>query len=89
MADDIRDVACDPLAIGKPVGQDEIHGRPSAVRELDRDSIYTRLFTYRTELTDAGLEGSAARLDQQISALSDEAAARTGPSACTSAARGD
>jgi len=27
-----------------------------AVRELDRDSIYTRLFTYRTELTDAGLD---------------------------------
>ncbi len=27
-----------------------------AVRQLDRDSIYTRLFTYRTELTEAGLD---------------------------------
>jgi RimJ/RimL family protein N-acetyltransferase len=27
-----------------------------AVRELDRESIYTRLFTYRSELTEAGLE---------------------------------
>jgi len=27
-----------------------------AVRELDRESIYTRLFTYRTQLTEAGLE---------------------------------
>ncbi len=27
-----------------------------AVRQLDRDSIYTRLFTYRSELTDAGLD---------------------------------
>ena len=27
-----------------------------AVRGLDRESIYTRLFTYRNEITDAGLE---------------------------------
>ena len=27
-----------------------------AVRGLDRESIYTRLFSYRNELTDAGLE---------------------------------
>jgi len=27
-----------------------------AVRGLDRESIYTRLFTYRTELTESGLE---------------------------------
>jgi len=27
-----------------------------AVRQLDRDSIYTRLFTYRSELTNAGLD---------------------------------
>ncbi len=28
----------------------------TAVRNLDRESIYTRLFTYRTELTEAGLD---------------------------------
>lgn len=27
-----------------------------AVRELDRESVYTRLFSYRSELTDAGLD---------------------------------
>jgi RimJ/RimL family protein N-acetyltransferase len=27
-----------------------------AVRQLDRESIYTRLFSYRTELTEAGLD---------------------------------
>jgi GNAT superfamily N-acetyltransferase len=27
-----------------------------AVRELDRESVYTRLFSYRNELTDAGLD---------------------------------
>jgi geranylgeranyl diphosphate synthase type II len=34
VADDIRDVAADPALLGKPVGQDDAHGRPSAVREL-------------------------------------------------------
>lgn len=28
----------------------------TAVRQLDRESIYTRLFSYRTELTEAGLD---------------------------------
>jgi GNAT superfamily N-acetyltransferase len=28
----------------------------SAIRQLDRDSIYTRLFSYRKELTEAGLD---------------------------------
>jgi GNAT superfamily N-acetyltransferase len=27
-----------------------------AIRQLDRESIYTRLFSYRTELTEAGLD---------------------------------
>jgi GNAT superfamily N-acetyltransferase len=27
-----------------------------AVRQLDRESVYTRLFSYRSELTDAGLD---------------------------------
>jgi geranylgeranyl diphosphate synthase type II len=30
-ADDIRDVAADPESLGKPVGQDEVHGRPNIV----------------------------------------------------------
>ena len=28
----------------------------AAVRQLDRESVYTRLFSYRAELTEAGLD---------------------------------
>jgi geranylgeranyl diphosphate synthase type II len=34
VADDIRDVIADPGLLGKPVGQDATHGRPSAAAEL-------------------------------------------------------
>jgi len=34
VADDIRDVMCSEADLGKPVGQDEALGRPSAVQEL-------------------------------------------------------
>ena len=34
IADDIRDVVDTDAAFGKPTGQDEVHGRPSAAREL-------------------------------------------------------
>jgi geranylgeranyl diphosphate synthase type II len=34
VADDIRDVALDAAALGKPAHQDEIHGRPSAAHQL-------------------------------------------------------
>ncbi|HET7772278.1 MAG TPA: polyprenyl synthetase family protein [Burkholderiaceae bacterium] len=34
VADDIRDVIADPTLLGKPVGQDATHGRPSAAAEL-------------------------------------------------------
>ena len=34
VADDIRDVAADPESLGKPVGQDAMHGRPSSAAEL-------------------------------------------------------
>jgi geranylgeranyl diphosphate synthase type II len=34
VADDIRDVAADPLLIGKPIGQDALLARPSSAREL-------------------------------------------------------
>jgi RimJ/RimL family protein N-acetyltransferase len=37
----------------KPDDRDKV---ARAVRDLDRESIYTRLFTYRSELTEAGLE---------------------------------
>jgi hypothetical protein len=34
IADDIRDVLADPAVLGKPVGQDASHGRPSAAHQL-------------------------------------------------------
>ncbi len=34
VADDLRDVLCDAAALGKPVGQDAAHARPSAVAEM-------------------------------------------------------
>lgn len=37
VADDIRDVVGDPMALGKPVGQDAEHGRPSRAAELGLD----------------------------------------------------
>ena len=37
VADDIRDVVADPLALGKPVGQDLALGRPSMARERGLD----------------------------------------------------
>lgn len=42
-ADDICDVAADPEKIGKPIGQDAIHHRPSAARELGIDGAKKRL----------------------------------------------
>lgn len=43
IADDIRDVAGRSEEIGKPVGQDAAHGRPSAAAELGLDGALARL----------------------------------------------
>jgi len=43
VADDIRDVASTVEEIGKPIGQDAIHGRPSAVAQLGMDGAKARL----------------------------------------------
>ena len=34
VADDLRDALCDDLTLGKPTGQDDLHGRPNAVATL-------------------------------------------------------
>ena len=34
VADDLRDAVSDEAELGKPVGQDQVHGRPNAVTEL-------------------------------------------------------
>lgn len=44
-----------PVTI-RPLRADDREKVANAVRHLDRDSIYTRLFSYRTELTAAGLD---------------------------------
>jgi geranylgeranyl diphosphate synthase type II len=43
VADDIRDVASRPEELGKPVGQDAAHARPSATAELGLDGAVERL----------------------------------------------
>ncbi len=43
VADDILDATANPAAIGKPVGQDLAHQRPSAVLELGLDGAIDRL----------------------------------------------
>ncbi|MEM6376107.1 MAG: polyprenyl synthetase family protein [Pseudomonadota bacterium] len=43
VADDLRDAVMDEDALGKPVGQDDLHGRPNAVRELGVDGAMSRL----------------------------------------------
>ncbi len=40
----------------RPLRADDRDRVAAAVRELGRESIYTRLFSHRTELTDAGLD---------------------------------
>lgn len=42
VADDIRDVIADPLALGKPVGQDVARGRPSAAIEQGLGGAFER-----------------------------------------------
>jgi len=53
VADDIRDALGDPEALGKPVGQDEAHGRPNAVQELGVDGAVKRLRTLVEEGVDS------------------------------------
>ncbi len=43
VADDLRDALYDAETLGKPVGQDDLHGRPSAVSELGVDGAIRRL----------------------------------------------
>lgn len=43
VADDLRDVSLSEADMGKPMGQDRAHGRPSAVAELGLDGALGRL----------------------------------------------
>ena len=43
VADDLRDALYDEAALGKPVGQDDLHGRPNAVTELGVDGAVARM----------------------------------------------
>jgi geranylgeranyl diphosphate synthase, type II len=45
VADDIQDMLADPAAWGKPCGQDDLLGRPNALRELGLDGAVARLKT--------------------------------------------
>ena len=43
VADDLRDALLDENALGKPAGQDDLHGRPNAVAELGVGGAFDRL----------------------------------------------
>lgn len=43
VADDLRDALYDEETLGKPVGQDDLHGRPNAVTELGIDGAIQRM----------------------------------------------
>lgn len=43
VADDLRDAVMDENALGKPSGQDDLHGRPNAVTELGVEGATLRL----------------------------------------------
>ena len=43
VADDLRDALFDSETLGKPVGQDDLHGRPNAESELGVDGATKRL----------------------------------------------
>lgn len=43
VADDIRDMVSTPAELGKPIGRDEVLGRPSATREFGLDGAILRL----------------------------------------------
>jgi len=43
VADDLRDAVMDAGTCGKPVGQDDLHGRPNAVAELGVEGAIARL----------------------------------------------
>lgn len=43
VADDLRDALGDPEELGKPAGQDDLHGRPNAVAELGAEGAVQRL----------------------------------------------
>ncbi len=43
VADDLRDALCDAETLGKPAGQDDLHGRPNAVSMLGIEGAVNRL----------------------------------------------
>ena len=43
VADDLRDALYDEATLGKPAGQDDLHGRPNAVAQLGVDGAIRRL----------------------------------------------
>jgi geranylgeranyl diphosphate synthase type II len=53
VADDLRDVASTAEELGKPVGQDATHDRPSAVRELGVEGALDRLVGLIAEAVDS------------------------------------
>lgn len=81
VADDIRDAAGDSAELGKPVGQDALLGRPSAVLELGLDGAIGRLKSLVAEAvagipTCPGAEGLKAHILSESGRLLPKGLAR-------------
>ena len=53
VADDVRDVVCDPAVLGKPTGRDQALGRPSAALQLGVAGAVHRLETLAREAAES------------------------------------
>lgn len=66
VADDLRDVACTPEELGKPIQQDESLDRPNAVAELGVDGALARLNGLLTEASDSIPECAGAAMLREL-----------------------
>ncbi|MCX7891315.1 MAG: polyprenyl synthetase family protein [Burkholderiales bacterium] len=74
VADDVRDVAADPVQLGKPTGRDAALGRPNAVRELGLAGAVRRLDLLVGEAVDSipvcrGGDALRAQIRAEVDAL--------------------
>ncbi len=66
VADDLRDALCTPEELGKPAGQDEALGRPTAVAEFGLEGACTRLQHLLDEAVDSIPDAPGATELQQL-----------------------
>ena len=84
VADDLRDALCDADDLGKPAGQDDLHGRPNAVTQLGVDGAVTRL---KDTLSGAIASIPSCPGEEQLAQMVTAYAKKLTPAAATARAR--